>query len=322
TFTSYLGFPVNEGEYKVMGLAAYGKPVFADVVRRIARRTPDGGIALDLSYFDFHERAERSYSPKLCDALGPARDPWDPIDLSTPEGARFANVAASVQAILEETLLDLARSLQRETGLPDLCYGGGVALNGVANARILREAGFDNLYVPPAPGDAGCALGAALYADRIHFARPHAEILQHPYWGPEIDPRELLRIARQDGLDVEEAAGEDELGSRVARDLHAGRIVGWMQGRSEFGPRALGDRSIPAARHDASMREKLNRSIKYREEFRPFAPAVPAEHAARWFDLPPGGTRLARFMSGVFPVRPEWRGRLAAVTHADGTARV
>src|SRR5262249_36867101 len=175
---------------------------------------------------------------------------------------------------------------------------------------------------PPARGDAGCALGAALYADRIHFARPHAEILQHPYWGPEIDPRELLRIARQDGLDVEEAAGEDELVSRVARDLHAGRIVGWMQGRSEFGPPALGNRSSLAAPHDAALREELNRSITYREEFRPFAPGVPAEHAARWFDLPPGGTRLARFMSGVFPVRPEWRGRLAAVTHADGTARV
>jgi len=322
TFTAYLGFPVNEGEYKVMGLAAYGKPAFADVVRRIARRTADGGLALDLSYFDFHTAAQRSYSQKLCDALGPARDPWEPIDLETLEGARYADVAASVQCVLEEILVDLASSLQRETGLRDLCYGGGVALNGVANARILREAGFDNVYVPSAPGDAGCALGAALYADRIHFAQPHREMPGHAYWGPSIDAGELVRIALEDGLPAEEIAREDELIARVADELASGRIVGWMQGRSELGPRALGNRSILAAPHDAAMRERLNRSIKHREEFRPFAPAVPIEHAARYFELPPGGARLGRFMSGVFPVRAEWRNRLAAVTHVDGTARV
>ena len=317
TFTSYLGFPVNEGEYKVMGLAAYGKPVYADLVRRIA----GGGLALDLSYFDFHERAQRSYSQKLCDALGPPRDPWEPIDLSTSEGARFADVAASVQRVLEEALVDLARELRRETGLPDLCYGGGVALNGVANARILREAGFENVYVPCAPGDAGCALGAALYADRVHFAQPHRALQQHAYWGPPIDPEDLLRIAAEDGFEPERA-GECELVERVADELAAGRIVGWMQGRSELGPRALGNRSILASPRDASTREALNRSIKFREEFRPFAPAVPVEHAARFFDLPPGGARLCRYMSGVFPVRPEFRARLAAVTHVDGTARV
>jgi carbamoyltransferase len=322
TFTAYLGFPVNEGEYKVMGLAAYGKPSFADTVRRIARRTADGGLALDLSYFDFHTEARRSYSQKLCDALGPAREPWDPIDLSTSEGARFADVAASVQLVLEEILVDLASSLRRETGLRDLCYGGGVALNGVANARILREAGFDNVYVPSAPGDAGCALGAALYADRIHFARPHREIPAHAYWGPEIDAQELVRIAVEDGLPADEIARDDELIARVANELVAGQIVGWMQGRSELGPRALGNRSILAAPQDAAMREKLNRSIKYREEFRPFAPAVPVEHAARFFELPPGSARLCRYMAGVFPVRREWRDRLAAVTHVDGTARI
>jgi carbamoyltransferase len=321
-FTSYLGFPVNEGEYKVMGLAAYGKPAHAELVRKIARRTSDGGFALDASYFDFHEAARRSYSQKLCDALGPARDPWDPIDLETAEGRRYADVAASVQLVLEEILVDLARALQRETGFADLCFGGGVALNGVANARILREAGFDNLYVPCAPGDAGCALGAALYADRIHFAQPHREVPEHPYWGPEVDGRELARLATEDGLPLEELPREAELLHRIAAELHAGRIVGWMQGAGELGPRALGNRSILAAPHEAAMRDKLNRSIKYREEFRPFAPAVPVEHAARFFELPPGGARLARFMSGVFPVRPEWRGKLAAVTHVDGTARV
>ncbi|MGZ6143906.1 MAG: carbamoyltransferase family protein, partial [Myxococcales bacterium] len=172
-FTAYLGFPVNEGEYKVMGLAAYGKPAHADLVRRIARRTADGGVALDPSWFDFQGDARQSYSRKLCDALGPARDPWERIDPGSADGARWADVAASVQCVLEEILVDLARALQRETGLRDLCLGGGVALNGVANARILREAGFENVYVPSAPGDGGCALGAALLADRIHFAQPH-----------------------------------------------------------------------------------------------------------------------------------------------------
>ena len=321
TFTAYLGFPVNEGEYKVMGLASYGKPVLADAVRAMVRRTADGGFALDLDYFEFHSTARRSYSSRFLEALGPARDPWDPIDLTAPEGQRFANIAASVQLVLEELLVDLARQLQRETGLTDLCLGGGVALNGVANARLLRESGFGRIFVPCAPGDAGCALGAALYADRLHFGNPHREVEDHAYWGPDLDD-ELGRIAREDGLDLAECSTEAQLLETIVDDLAQGRIVGWMQGRSELGPRALGNRSILAAPHEASMRETLNRSIKYREEFRPFAPAVPVESLRTYFDVPEGGERLCRFMSGVFPVRPEWRARLAAVTHVDGTARV
>jgi carbamoyltransferase len=321
TFTAYLGFPVNEGEYKVMGLAAYGRPAFEELLWRIVRRTPDGGIALDLSYFDYHEGARQSWSRKLVDALGPPRDPRDPIDLSTPEGQRCADVAASVQRVLEEILVDLARRLHRETGLPDLCLGGGVALNGVANARMLRESGFSNVYVPPAPGDAGCALGAALYADRIHFGRPHVAFPDHPYWGPAVEAGELADIAAEDGFEAHRLA-EPELLGRIVEELEQGNIVGWMQGACELGPRALGNRSILAAPHNASMRERLNRSIKHREEFRPFAPAVPIELADRYFELPRGGARLARFMSGVFPVRTEWRERLAAVTHVDGTARL
>jgi carbamoyltransferase len=319
TFTAFLGFPVNEGEYKVMGLASYGKPAFAEQVRRIVQRTPDGGFALDLSWFEFHQGARRSFSRRFIDVFGAPRDAWDPIDLAASGGTRYADIAASVQLVLEEVLVDLARSLRQETGLDDLCFGGGVALNGCANARILRESGFRNLYVPSAPGDAGCALGAALYADRIHFKTPHRPIPDHPWWGPEIDPRELARLALEDGLDLTESP---QIIASTVDDLCAGRIVGWMQGRSELGPRALGNRSILAAPHDAAMRDALNRSIKYREEFRPFAPAVPIEHAERFFELPRGGMRLGRFMSGVFPVRREWRERLAAVTHVDGTARV
>jgi carbamoyltransferase len=322
TFTAYLGFEVNEGEYKVMGLASYGEPRFSEEVRAILRPTADGALELDLGFFDFHVSGRRAWSSRLEDAFGSPRSPDHPIDLGTPEGKRFADIAASVQRVLEDRLVELARALQRETGLRDLCLGGGVALNGCANARILRESGFERVFVPPAPGDAGCALGAALYADRIHFESPDRLVPDHPFWGCPVDAGELERLAREDGLDVAHASSDRALLDRVADELASGRIVGWMDGRCELGPRALGNRSILASPASVDTRDRLNREVKYREEFRPFAPAVPAEVADRFFDLPPGGARLGRFMSGVFPVRPEWRSRLGAVTHVDGTARV
>jgi carbamoyltransferase len=321
TFTAYLGFAVNEDEYKVMGLAAYGRPTMTDRVRKLIRRTPDGAFVLAPEYFEYQTTAARSYSPAFVDLFGPPRNTYEPIDLGTAEGQRFADCAASVQRVLEDVLVDIARALHRETGLSDLCFGGGVALNGVANARILAESGFERLFVPPAPGDAGCALGAALYADRIYLANPDRDVPDHPFWGPPVDAAELARAAREDGQAVEELH-EAALVERIADELAAGRIVGWMEGASEFGPRALGHRSILAAPHSRETRDRLNRDIKYREDFRPFAPVVPIEAADRFFELPPGGARLARFMSGVFPVRPEWRSRLAAVTHVDGSARL
>jgi carbamoyltransferase len=321
TFTAYLGFTVNEGEYKVMGLASYGRPTLVKEVRRLIRRTADGAFALELDYFEFHTTTRCSYSSRFIQLFGPARNPYEPIDLESAEGRRFADCAASVQQVLEDTLVEIAQALRRETGLPDLCMGGGVALNGVANARILAESGFDRLFVPPAPGDAGCALGAAMYADRVHFGNPDREFPDHPFWGPAVDEAALARLAREDRRPHDEW-DDDALIDQVAHDLHAGRIVAWMDGALEFGPRALGHRSILAAPHLAEMRDRLNRDIKHREEFRPFAPVVPIEDAARYFDLPAGGARLARFMSGVFPVRPEWRARLAAITHVDGTCRL
>lgn len=320
TFTAYLGFKVNEDEYKVMGLAGYGRPSRVDDVRKVIRRTQDGAFALDLDYFEYHTTASRSYSSRFVDLFGPPRNPYEPIDLQTDNGQRFADIASSVQRVLEDTLVDITRSLQRETGLSDLCLGGGVALNGVANARILAESGFERVFVPPAPGDAGCAVGAALYADRIHFRNPDRDVPDHPFWGPALDG-DLARVAHEDGQLVDELS-EGALLEQTADDLMNGRIVGWMDGALEFGPRALGHRSILASPHDAEMRDRLNREIKYREQFRPFAPVVPIEAAERYFELPRGGARLARFMSGVFPVRPEWRDRLQAVTHVDGTARV
>jgi len=321
TFTAYLGFKVNEDEYKVMGLAAYGRPTKIEQLGKVIRRLPDGAFALVPEFFEFQTTADRSYSSKFLDLFGPPRHPYDPIDLESPEGQRFADCAASVQRVLEDILVDIAARLRRDTGLSDLCFGGGVALNGVANARILAEAGFDRVFVPPAPGDAGCALGAALYADRIYFRNSDREVPDHPFWGPLVDGPDLARAAREDSQGVEEL-NEPQLIERVADDLAAGRIVGWMDGACEFGPRALGHRSLLAAPHPSAIRDRLNRDIKRREEFRPFAPVVPIESADQFFELPPGGARLARYMSGVFPVRPEWRSRLAAVTHVDGSARV
>ncbi len=321
TFTAYLGFKVNEDEYKVMGLAAYGQPALVEEVRKLVRRTPDGAFALATDYFEFQTTVERSYSSKFIDLFGPARQPYEPIDLDTNAGRRWADCAASVQRVLEDILVDMAARLRTETGLDDLCFGGGVALNGVANARLLADSGFSRVFVPPAPGDAGCAMGAALYADRIYFGNPDREVPDHPFWGPVVDGAHLARAAHEDGQHVEECS-DAALIDRIADDLASGRIVGWMEGACEFGPRALGHRSLLAAPHDVAMRDRLNRDIKRREEFRPFAPVVPIESADRFFELPPGAVRLGRYMSGVFPVRPEWRSRLGAVTHVDGTARV
>ena len=321
TFTAYLGFAVNEDEYKVMGLAAYGRPTMVDRVRKLVRQLPDGAFQLCPEYFEFQTTSNRSYSDRFLDLFGPARDRYDPLDLASPDGRHFADCAASVQAVLEDTLAAIARQLRHESGLPDLCLGGGVALNGRANARILQESGFERLFVPSAPGDAGCALGAALYADRIYFHGLDRQVPDHPFWGPAVDAAELARSARDDGFAIE-SLEDDALVERIADELATDHVVGWMEGACEFGPRALGHRSILAAPHNPETRDRLNRDIKGREDFRPFAPVVPIEAADHYFELPPGGARLGRFMSGVFPVKPEWRSRLAAVTHVDGSARL
>jgi carbamoyltransferase len=317
TFTAFLGFTVNEDEYKVMGLAAYGRPRFQAEVRALVRRADDGGFALDLDAFDYHAGAARAWSPRFEEIFGRPRGPFEALDLDSDDGRRWADLAASVQLVLEDEMVEQCRRVRAETGLPDLCLGGGVALNVRANARILAESGFERVFVPPAPGDAGCAVGAALLVDRQHFAQPDRPLPDHPFWGPSVDGADLAAVAREDGLPVEEA---DDLIPRVAAALAAGKVVGWMDGAAELGPRALGNRSILAAPHDPAMRDRVNQKIKFREEFRPFAPVVPVEVADRWFELPAGGARLGRFMSGVFKVRaPD---RLGAVTHVDGSARV
>ena len=312
TFTAYLGFAVNEDEYKVMGLAAYGRPTMTDRVRKVIRRTPDGAFALVPEYFEFQTTADAIVFVEVRGSVRAAASVLRADRRRDRRRPAIRRIAASVQRVLEETLVDIARALQQETGLPDLCFGGGVALNGLANARILAESGFERVFVPPAPGDAGCALGAALYADRLYLHNPDRDVPDHPFWGPAVDAAHLARAAREDDQHVDEL-DDAALIERVAADLAADRIVGWMDGASEYGPRALGHRSLLAAPHaieharSAQSRHQASRGASGRSRR-----SCTAEAADRYFELPAGGARLARFMSGVFPVRPEWRAELAA----------
>lgn len=314
-FTAWLGFPVNEGESKVMGLAAFGTPRHDAEVARTLRLEPDGSFTLDLDYFAHTHDAELGFSPALERLLGPRRSPgrpWDP----TGEDRRYADVAASVQRRLEQALLGLARRARARTGEDALCLAGGVALNAVANARIAAEAGFAHVYVHPAAGDAGGALGAAL---------AHARALGEPRCAPWVDCAlglaadggEALSLARSLGFDAHRV---DDVAATAADALVRGEIVAWVQGRFEWGPRALGQRSLLALPAEVATRERLNRVVKEREPFRPFAPATLATHAGRWFEHVPNDR--TPFMTTVERARPEAVARFPAAVHVDGTARL
>jgi carbamoyltransferase len=317
-FTAFLGFEVNEGEYKVMGMAPFGRPRFADDVRRLVRIAPDGSFALDMDYFDFHHSSARMFSRKFVERFGPPRAPDAPV-----EDPRYADLAASVQLVTEEVLLALARAAHRETGLRRLCLAGGCALNSVANARILRETPFEELYIQPAAGDGGGALGAALYAVHALLGRPRRFVMEHASWGEAHADAAVEACLAAEGVTHERFDDEARLIARVVDDLQAGRVVGWSQGRFEWGPRALGHRSILADPRRAEMKDVVNTKIKYREPFRPFAPSVLTDRAEEFFALPePGRHYPARFMLYVTDVRPARRDLVPAVTHCDGTARL
>jgi carbamoyltransferase len=335
-FTAWLGFEVNEGEYKVMGMAPYGKPRYLDRVQRVVHVYEDGSLHLDLSYFTFPYHTQRTFSAKFEALFGPPRDPRarfvteqtsrfdDPTPPTAPELERnqyYADVAASIQVATEDILLRMARHLHARTGLTRLCLSGGVALNSVANFRLLTETPFEELYVQPAAGDAGGALGAALYAEHVLLGQPRRFVLEHAAWGEAARDEEIVDALREAGLQGEEQAGEEALLTRVVDLLAGGKVVGWVQGRFEWGPRALGQRSILANPCRADMKDIINIKIKFREAFRPFAPSVPLERATDYFLLPEVGRHLpARFMLYVVPVRrPEL---LPAITHADGTGRL
>jgi carbamoyltransferase len=339
-FTAFLGFEVNEGEYKVMGMAPYGVPRYTDKVWKLIELAPDGGFRLNMEYFEFHRSTTTTYGPRFEALFGAPRDPdaqfftetsGYPAYFGDPPGnfhelarenQRYADIAASIQAVLEEVLVTMARALQRDTGARNLCIAGGVGLNSVANWRILREAGFDDLYVHPAAGDAGGAIGAALYAYHALLGKPRTFVMEHASWGQAWDDAAVARFLQASGIRAERL-GDGALLDRVVEAIAGGAVVGWHQGRFEWGPRALGHRSILADPRRAEMKDVVNTKIKFREPYRPFAPSVLAERAAEFFDAP-NVERLypARFMLVVPPVRPAKRDVIPAVTHVDGTGRL
>jgi carbamoyltransferase len=323
--TAYLGFEVNEGEYKVMGLASWGQPRYRAEFERLCAIGDDASLTLDMNYFCYQRHPTRSFTPALEALLGPARTPGAPLDLRRDAGdgdaQRFADVAASLQELTERYLLRLAEEAQRRTGERDLCLAGGVALNCVANRRLQDQAPFDGVFVQPAAGDAGGALGAAQWATHVLHGLPRRAPMKHAFYGAAYSNDQIAGFLRDCGVEFESFDTPAALEDAVARRLAAHQVGGWFQGRFEWGPRALGARSILADPRDPQAQDRVNRKIKFREAFRPFAPAVLADEADRWFALPPVD-HLAPFMCSVAPVTDEGRAQLPAVTHVDGTARV
>jgi carbamoyltransferase len=320
--TQWLGFPGYGDEGKVMGLAPYGEPAYLEEMRRIVRL--DGALfELDLGFFTHHVRGVdmtwdqatptlgRVFSPRLERLLGPARRPGAPLE------KRHEDVAASLQAMLEEAYLGTIRTLHARTGSRNLALAGGVALNAVANGLIRAETPFDELYVQPAAGDSGTAIGAAYWVWNQILGRPRGFVMRHAYTGPAFGDEAIAGSIRAAGLGAERLADE-ALFPRAAGLVAAGKVVGWFQGRTEFGPRALGNRSIVADPRRGEMKDVLNARIKHREAFRPFAPSVLAEEAGAWYedDYP------SPFMVLVYKTRPEKRALIPAVNHVDDTGRV
>lgn len=314
--TSWLGFAVNEGEYKVMGLAAFGRDRYRDKFDKLIRLQADGSYELGLDYFAHMSDAELGFGPALEQLLGPRRPPGLAWDLSGDRDRHYADVAASLQTVLEDALLGLARRVAEQTGARNLCLAGGVALNSVANARLLRESEFARVFVQPAAGDAGGALGAAILgALELGDRRPSA--LCSAALGLPVDVARAHAIATELNLDLHRV---DDPARATAELLGNNRIVAHVSGRFEWGPRALGQRSILARADQAATRDRINRVIKQREPFRPFAPAVLADRSHQFFNAEPDD--MAPFMTTVAPVHEAAQARLGAVTHADGSARL
>jgi carbamoyltransferase len=321
--TQWLGFPYYGDEGKVMGLAPYGDPErFLPAMRGITREQGPA-FRLALEYFTHHSLGVemtweagspsigRIFSRRLEDELGPARTAGEELS------ARHHDVAAALQARLEELVLHLARSLATSTGSRNLCLAGGVALNAVANGRIRGETPFEELYVQPAAGDSGTAVGAAFHVWHETLGAPRSTVMRHAYTGPGYDDTELEAALAAAGVEAERL--DDELlFPLVAERIAAGDVVGWFQGRMELGPRALGNRSILADPRREDMKDVLNARVKNREPFRPFAPSVLAEAAGDWFD----DDYPSPFMVLVYPVLPEKRSAVPAITHVDGTGRL
>jgi carbamoyltransferase len=327
--TQYVGFWKFGDEYKVMGLAAYGQPEFLEEFRRIVWSDGPLSFRLGLEYFTHQsEGAEmtwrdatstpvlgRLFSSYLEKRLGPARKADEPLT------QRHYNLAASMQAALEEVLIAYWNGLAKESGQKALCLAGGVAFNCVANGRIFDATPFEQVFVQPAAGDAGLSVGAAFTVRNQILGQPREFVMEHAYWGPEFSPAEIRAVVDRAGSadEVEIAQLEQaELVRATARHIADGKIVGWFQGGAEWGPRALGNRSILADPRRPEMKDILNQRIKHRESFRPFAPSIAEEATGEFFEK----THPSPFMTFAYPVRPEKRGVIPAPTHVDGTARL
>jgi carbamoyltransferase len=329
--TQHLGFPKYGDEYKVMGLAPYGTPDYAGALRKLIRLERGGRFTLDLSYFRHHSDGVSMtwddgeptigpvYTPRLEELLGPARRPEQPLE------PRHEAIAASLQVVFEEVAFHILNALHRKTRLSRLCLAGGCAMNSVMNGKIRERTPFREVYVQPAAADNGTALGAALHVFHHVLGQSRRFVMEHGYWGPEFgEPaiREALETRWSDldaqGCRMRTAGDDDELCRWTAERIADGRIVGWFQGRMEWGARALGNRSILADPRRKDMRDIINTKIKFREKFRPFAPSIAEEALDEYFV----GAVPDPFMIQVYPVRPEKRRVIPAVTHADGSGRL
>ena len=328
--TQYLGFPYYGDEYKAMGLAPYGSPSRMEAMGEIVKLTKNGAFMLDLAYFRHHrERIAYSwdsgspefgdlFSPALEELLGPRRRPQEPLE------ERHRDIARSVQARYEEAFFYLIGPLQQRFGLSDIALAGGCAMNSVANGKIRRMTPFRRVYVQSAAGDAGGAIGAA-YVVWHRLGGHRSFVMDHAFWGPQFALAEIARLLSerreeiaQSGCAVEEISDEEELCRRAATAIAQGAVLGWFQGRMEWGPRALGNRSILCDPRRGDMKAILNAKIKRRESFRPFAPSVLAESVGGWFEE----DDAVPFMMQVFQIREEKRAQIPAVTHVDGSGRL
>ena len=321
--TQFLGFPYYGDEGKIMGLAPYGKPRFMEEFRDIIRTEDNGKFRLNLDYFRHHAEGVdmtwdqgspvigRIFSDQFAQTFGPARQPGEPLT------DRERDIAASLQLRLEEVAFHILRHLHNETGLTDLGLSGGVAYNSVMNGKILLNTPFRRVYVQPAAGDSGTALGVCYQIYNDILKKPRGFVMEGAYTGPSFDNDEIRKELEASSLEFE-TYSDAEVTKRAARDIADGLVVGWFQGRVEFGPRALGNRSIVVDPRRADMKDILNERIKKREPFRPFAPSILEERTADYFEQDhPAPTMLM-----VYQVRPERRAEIPAVTHVDGSGRL
>ena len=309
--TEHLGFYAFE-EGTVMALAACGSDTYVDAMREIVHLQPEGRFSINMTYFS-HDRYGmlRPFTRKFLDTFGPARA------RGTPLCDRHRDLAHALQTVTEEVVLHVVRALRKQYPSRNLCFTGGVALNCVANGRILTDGGFDRVWIPPCASDTGVPLGSALWHYHQTLRLPRQYELTHAYQGTEYSSYAIADALDRAGLRYEQLAAT-ELIERVADDLAADKIVGWFQGRFEIGPRALGNRSILASPLKAAIRETMNARVKFREPFRPFAPAVLVEHATRYFEL----SQPDPYMTVAVRVRPEKANEIPAAVHVDGTARI